>query len=97
MSTESELWVVAYDIAHDGRRQRVSNSLSRHGDRIQRSVYAVRVASHGVHAVVAELNPLIDPASDCVHVFRQCANCSDQTIELGQAGMPPAEQCWVVL
>lgn len=96
MST-GEMWVVAYDVVNDGRRQRVANALARHGDRVQRSVFIVRLAPGGSRVLAAQVGAIIDPATDSVHLVPQCGRCEGSIIELGQAIIPPAADCWVVL
>lgn len=93
----NQMWVVAYDVTHDGRRQRVANALSRHGDRVQRSVFIVRVPDGGASTLAEEINHIIDPSTDSVHMVLQCACCEDRIVQLGQAVVPPLADCWVVV
>ena len=59
-------YLVAYDIAHDGRRLRVATKVSAYGDRIQFSVFVVDGRPAKMVRLRAALLRLIDPDLDSV-------------------------------
>lgn len=97
MSEDIETWVVGYDITDDNARARVANLLSAHGMRIQRSVFVLRLPEAYARDLADTMTTIIQERTDAIHLFRLCANCEGQTIEIGQASLPPHQDCWVVL
>jgi CRISPR-associated protein Cas2 len=89
--------VLAYDISDDRRRARVAATVQQWGDRVQRSVFVCTLD----HAQLAELSDrigqIIDPDTDSVYVFRQCAACWDDVVVLGQASVEDEPYYWAVL
>ena len=59
-------YLVAYDIADDRRRLRVSTKLSSYGDRVQFSVFVVDGRPAKLVRLRASLSRLIDPDIDSV-------------------------------
>ena len=59
-------YLVAYDIADDGRRLHVSTKLSSYGDRIQYSVFVVDGRPAKLVRLRAALSVLINPEVDSV-------------------------------
>lgn len=66
MSERQRRYLVAYDISHDRRRDRVAKTLEGYGDRVQYSVFAVDVRPARLVRLRKELERLIDMASDSV-------------------------------
>ena len=59
-------YLVAYDIADDGRRMRVATKVSAYGDRIQFSVFVIDGRPAKMVRLRAALVRLIDPDQDSV-------------------------------
>ena len=57
-------YLIAYDMADDRRRTRVSTKLSGYGDRVQYSVFVVDGRPAKLVRLRATLSRLIDPTSD---------------------------------
>jgi len=74
-------YLIAYDIADDGRRTRVAHALGSYGDRIQYSVFIVNARPAKIVRLGAQLLRLIDPSVDSILV------CN-----LGLAAADPAAQ-----
>jgi CRISPR-associated protein Cas2 len=89
--------VVAYDISDDRRRARVSAVLQAYGDRVQRSVFVCILESGLLQEVRERMSAIIDPETDSVYVFRQCAPCWDAVGIHGQAAVGDAPLYWAVL
>ncbi|WP_089416922.1 CRISPR-associated endonuclease Cas2 [Vitreoscilla filiformis] len=69
------LWVVSYDVADDGRRQRVATWLLGWGDRVLESVFECVWRADQLEKVVGDLSGLIDPAQDRVWLVPICRRC----------------------
>jgi len=66
------LWLICYDIADNGARLRAAQSLLRHGERVQRSVYECHLNAREVLALQRELDGIIDRTADRVRFYPQC-------------------------
>jgi len=89
-------YLVAYDITNDNRRARVSAALSAWGDRIQLSVFACRLDARDHTELTNRLNTIIEPSTDVIQIFRQCASCHNESLALGQAREFTLDPYWVV-
>ena len=88
--------VITYDIEVDRARAKVSALLSMWGDRLERSVFELRIGEGDLVELLGKIGELIDVDRDAVHVFRQCARCSEHRQEYGQAMRLQDEPFWVV-
>ena len=89
--------IFAYDVSRDDARARVAALLSHHGVRLQRSVFQAEVSTlSDLQELVHVVTSLIDPATDTVHVFRQCETCWAARREHGQAPPPTDVAYWIV-
>jgi len=89
--------VIAYDISDDRRRARVAAILQTYGDRIQRSVFVAAIESDLLSQARERIGEIIDPGTDSVYVFRQCAACWEAVGIQGQAAVADEPLCWTVL
>jgi CRISPR-associated protein Cas2 len=53
------LYVVAYDISHDGQRERVARALLEFGRRVQKSVFEVWLEPHTIPLFRRRIGPLL--------------------------------------
>lgn len=88
--------VVAYDISHDDARARVAAILATWGDRIQRSVFECQLSAVELADVMERIGEIIDLHDDVVQVFRQCASCCGDRIDLGQSIGFSEDPYWVL-
>jgi CRISPR-associated protein Cas2 len=77
--------VITYDVVEDRRRARIAHTLQAHGQRIQRSVFVCTVDPTVVTGLRRQLDRMLDPDTDSIYVFRQCASCWSATGLHGQA------------
>ena len=77
--------VIAYDISDDHRRARVAAVLQAYGDRIQRSVFVATIDTEQLNEARERISQIINPETDSVYVFRQCAACWEPVGIHGQA------------
>jgi CRISPR-associated protein Cas2 len=89
--------VVAYDISEDKRRSRVAAVLQAYGDRIQRSVFVATLDTQRLQEVRQRIGEIINPTTDSVYVFRQCAACWEAVGVHGQATVEDEPLYWAVL
>ena len=68
-------YVVCFDISNDHARDSVGKQLLRHGERVQESVFEVRLASvQDLEALAAELRGMLDEDDD-LRFYRLCLDC----------------------
>lgn len=67
--------VVAYDIASNKRRKKVSDRLARDGNRVNLSVFEVFVTQAAYEHLQADLAKVIKPDSDTIIYYPLCLNC----------------------
>jgi CRISPR-associated protein Cas2 len=89
-------YVITYDISDDRRRARVAAILQAHGDRIQRSVFIATIDTDTLNQARQRITETINPDTDSVYVFRQCAACWEAVGILGQATATDEPLCWTV-
>ena len=89
--------VIAYDISDDRRRARVAAVLQAYGDRIQRSVFVATVEDDTRREARERISQIINPDTDSVYVFRQCAPCWEAIGIYGQATVADEALYWAVL
>jgi len=89
--------VIAYDISDDHRRAHLAAVLQAYGDRIQRSVFVCTLEAPALAEVRARISGIINPRTDSVYVFRQCAACWEAVGIHGQAIMDRKPLYWAVM
>ncbi|MDU7041309.1 MAG: CRISPR-associated endonuclease Cas2 [Actinomyces sp.] len=77
--------IIAYDIADNKRRLRVSKTLESWGYRIQESVFQLRLDSATLARVRSRLAALIAEGDDVIHISPICSSCADRADILGAA------------
>ena len=92
---EPTLWVVAYDISDDGRRLKLARLLGSYGDRIQRSVFLIRLSTRQQTEMAERVRTTIAATTDLVHMFRFCNPCQADSIFLGQSPRPVRDLWWI--
>jgi CRISPR-associated protein Cas2 len=75
--------VVAYDIADDDRRRRVSETLENYGTRVQESVFECHLTLDQRAELQERLEGLIESAEDNVRYYRVCQDCLAQSMAIG--------------
>jgi CRISPR-associated protein Cas2 len=78
------LTVIAYDIADDRRRHRVSTFLEDHGWRVNYSVFECDLNPREFDQVQTHLARLINPREDRVLFYQLCEGCRPRKAVLGQ-------------
>ena len=75
--------VIAYDIADDDRRRRVSETLENSGTRVQESVFECHLTPAQRAELQARIAGLIEPVEDNVRYYRVCQDCLAQSQVVG--------------
>ena len=78
-------YVIAYDIADDRRRLRVSKRLESVGERVQGSVFEADLDDRALERLMGQLKKLIDEAADGVRFYRLCGECVRVVRVVGQS------------
>lgn len=89
--------VITYDISDDRRRAQVAAVLQAYGDRVQRSVFVATVDEGMLQDARDRISQIINPETDSVYVFRQCAACWETVGIYGQATVSHETLYWAVL
>jgi CRISPR-associated protein Cas2 len=77
-------YVVAYDIANDKRRKKVSEHLDKYGMRVNYSVYEIKLNKTKLKTLLGELEAkkLINKEYDSIRFYHICENCLPKSFEL---------------
>lgn len=88
--------IAAYDVREDDRRAHLAAVLQTVGDRVQKSVFVIMVDETGLEEVRQRALGIIDTRTDSLLFFRQCSDCWDSHIPLGQGSVPQAVTQWAI-
>jgi CRISPR-associated protein Cas2 len=90
-------YVIAYDIADDGRREDVATLLSGYGPRVQLSVFECDVRNRQEGAdLQAKLRTLIDPVEDQVRLYPLDERSARSVIVVGARMIEERQDFWIV-
>ena len=90
-----QYWV-CYDIADDGRRERLAKVLLDFGKRVEESVFHCHVDGMLAEEMVGRIRRTIDEAFDKVHVLPLCQACAEKIVTCGIAGQDPDPEFMIV-
>ena len=88
--------VVAYDIADDDRRRKVSETLENYGKRVQESVFECHLTPTQREALEERIKEFIDPVEDNVRYYRVCQDCLAQTTVIGPVPLTTDPDYYIV-
>ncbi|WP_036494120.1 CRISPR-associated endonuclease Cas2 [Nocardia sp. BMG111209] len=63
---DTHRYLIAYDVAADQRRDQLAKCLSRHGDRVQYSVFVVDISPARLVRLRAEITKIVRMAEDSI-------------------------------
>ncbi len=89
--------VATYDVREDARRARLAALLQAHGDRIQKSVFLLATAPDELVTLCDRAADIIDAETDSLWIMRQCCDCWDVVVRIGQAEPPAKVLLWTVM
>lgn len=91
------LWVIAYDIADDRRREAVSSALCAWGARVQLSVFECEFPDEAAaRNALAEIEKLIDEVDDQVRVYRLWRDEANAVQIIGRRRLEEREDFWII-
>ena len=90
------LYVVSYDIPHDGRRQRVHTLLTGFGRWVQYSVFECFLDRKQRLIMEARLLEEIQQREDTIRIYSLCGACLPKVEILGQGELPQNEQIYLL-
>lgn len=89
-------YVIAYDIADDGRRTRLAHLLEAYGDRVQYSVFECDLDHGQLAHAIACVEEFVWPGADRVRVYRLCAACAGEIESIGTSSGGLDDDLWIV-
>jgi CRISPR-associated protein Cas2 len=89
--------IVAYDIAHPRRLQKVAKILSGYGVRVQKSVFECDLSERQLRRLRRELEAVIDPIDDGIKYFPLCKRCACVDFEFGPEAASLPDDEWIVV
>ena len=90
-------YVIACDIADDGRREDVATLLSGYGPRVQLSVFECDVRGRQEAAELqAKLRALIDPVEDQVRLYPLDERSARSVIVVGARMIEESQDFWII-
>jgi CRISPR-associated protein Cas2 len=90
-------YLIAYDIADDGRREDVATLLSGYGPRVQLSVFECEAQSRlETTELRGKLRQLIDPVEDQIRIYPLDERAIRGTIVLGARTIEERQDFWIV-
>jgi len=90
------LYVIAYDITEDKRRNRVAELLKNFGTRTQYSLFEMEIEPKVMKEITLQLEELIDTAVDKVKCYLLCRECVGKTVSMGKTGDSPDSDFYVI-
>lgn len=89
-------YLVCYDIADEGRRDRVATALQDFGRRIQESVFLASLDSELADRMRSRIVRLLEQTEDVLHVFAICDACVARTEVYGRAEIPKDQSFYIL-
>ena len=77
-------YVIAYDVAQDKQRTRLSELLMGYGERVQKSVFEADLKKGEVQEILRRAANLI-AAGDSLRLYPQCETCTKGIMSQGRA------------
>ncbi len=91
------LWVIAYDVADDRRREAISSVLCAWGARVQLSVFECEFPDEATaRRTIDEIVELMDEADDQVRIYRLWRDEANAVRVLGRRRLEEREDFWIV-
>lgn len=88
-------YIVCYDISDTRRRNKVARAVDDYGNRLQYSVFEVRLDDAQRRALLKELEEIIDPDADSIYVFPLCERCRKTMSIRGRGTAFDEEIVWI--
>jgi len=79
-----KIYVIAYDIHSNKRRNKVAELLEKHGRRINLSVFECPLTFYEYENILYEIHHLINPRTDTVKIYPLTRDCYARSIVFGR-------------
>jgi len=79
-----QLYLIAYDISNNKRRNRISDKLSEYGERVNLSVFECMLTPVRLKEVIEFLDENIKRKTDTVKIYYICKSCYAKSISMGK-------------
>ena len=89
--------IVAYDIAHPRRLNKIARIMKDYGRRVQKSIFEVDVKERQYIEMKRRAELVMDYHEDGVKYFPLCDRCADTLIALGVCGVLPDDGDYLVI
>lgn len=89
-------YVICYDIADDGRRNRLASALLDFGVRVQESVFTANLDQELAARMLERIGKTVDEHWDRIHVFQLCQSCSPRTLLMGTAEIIEDHEFYII-
>ena len=90
------LYVIAYDIADDGRRTHIADTLKDFGRRVQYSVFEAQLDGELLDSLQRRVERIVDAEEDSVRIYALCGECEVKVTIIGQGRRTIEEKLYVV-
>lgn len=90
------LYLIAYDIVEDSKRNGICKYLSGWGRRVQKSVFECDVDREELQSIISYIREMINLKQDRCHIYRICAECVSYKRSFGQDLEPAPGQVIIV-
>jgi len=75
-------YAVAYDIADNKVRKKVSELLEEYGVRVNYSVFEIKINKRNLKKLLSKILELIDKKDDSIRFYHICKNCEMKSFEV---------------
>lgn len=89
-----ETYLIAYDIRHPVRLQKLSRIVQDYGLRMQKSVFEAEMTPSELQNMKARMKGIINPAEDGIKIFRLCQSCEAKRTGAGLSRPLLPDKAW---
>lgn len=83
-------YIIAYDIADDPKRSKLSSILQDYGDRVQKSVFEADLTADDLQDIMLKASGCVDK-EDSLRIYPTCATCRKGLRIIGRSSPSPAQ------
>lgn len=89
--------IIAYDIAHPRRLNRVARIMKDYGKRVQKSIFEAEIDEKTFNEMKLRVEMVLNKREDGVKYFPLCNRCSDRPIAIGICAESPSDDPYVIV